>query len=131
MTFAQQESHQKILTELHDTYIRKNQDYGNSFSEQYGEYGMLSLIIRLDDKLRRLKQLNGNTAQVKDENVEDTLLDLANYAIMGAMELNKGNPVKVKKGTATRSTVRSSSQGGERVKFYSADGVDPIGAIYE
>ena|SRR5699024_10454814 len=84
-------AHDKILCEIHDMYERKNKDYGNSFSEQFEEYGLLSLTIRLDDKLRRLKQLgkNNGEASVKDESIEDTLLDLANYAIMGAMELRK------------------------------------------
>lgn len=85
------ELHKKILNEIHDTYKRKNADYGNSFGEQFIEYGLLSAVIRLDDKMRRLKQLLKNEAQVKDESVRDTLLDLANYAIMTIMELDKKN----------------------------------------
>lgn len=81
--------HSKILEEIHDTYLRKNADYGNSFGEQFQEHGILSLIIRLDDKLRRLKQLYKNKAQVKDESVRDTILDLSNYGIMGVMEIDK------------------------------------------
>ena len=83
--------HKKILDEIYDTYKRKNADYGNSFGEQFIEYGLLSAVIRLDDKMRRLKQLLKNEAQVKDESIRDTLLDLANYAIMTIMELDKKN----------------------------------------
>jgi len=83
--------HRKILDEIHDTYKRKNADYGNSFEEQFKEYGLLSSQIRLDDKMRRLKQLVKEKAQVKDESIRDTLLDLANYAIMTVMELDKRN----------------------------------------
>lgn len=83
------ELHRKILNEIHDTYKRKNADYGNSFGEQFNEYGLLSAVIRLDDKMRRLKQLLRNEAQVKDESIVDTLLDLANYSIMTIMELRK------------------------------------------
>lgn len=83
------ELHKKILDEIHDTYKRKNADYGNSFEEQFKEYGLSSAIIRLDDKMRRLKQLLKNKAQVKDESIEDTLIDLAGYAILTLMELNK------------------------------------------
>lgn len=90
MSKTDKDLHQELLTEIHDMYVRKNKDYGNSFAEQFGEYGLLSLVIRLDDKLRRLKQLSTNEASVKDESVEDTLLDLANYSIMGVMELRKG-----------------------------------------
>ena len=83
--------HKKILDEIYDTYKRKNADYGNSFGEQFIEYGLLSAVIRLHDKMRRLKQLLKNEAQVKDESIRDTLLDLANYAIMTIMELDKKN----------------------------------------
>lgn len=89
--------HNKIIDEIHNTYIRKNADYGNSFSEQFQEYGLLSLIIRLDDKMRRLKQLYKNEAQVKDESIRDTLLDLSNYSIMGVMELDKETNQKINK----------------------------------
>lgn len=43
--------------------------------------------IRLEDKLNRLKALtrNGNQ-QVNDESIDDTLMDLANYAIMTLVE---------------------------------------------
>jgi hypothetical protein len=39
--------------------------------------------------MRRLKQLIKQEAQVKDESIRDTVLDLANYAIMTVMELDK------------------------------------------
>ena len=83
--------HEKICKELNELYTRKNNDYGNSFSEQYQEYGMLSSVIRLDDKLRRLKQLANNEQMVSDESVEDTLMDLSNYAIMTLMEMRKSD----------------------------------------
>ena len=44
--------------------------------------------IRLEDKLNRLKSLNfSRTIKVKNESIEDTLMDLANYAIMTLIEL--------------------------------------------
>jgi Nucleotide modification associated domain 1 len=88
------ESHKKILNEIHDIYKRKNADYGNSFSEQFNEYGLLSAVIRLDDKMRRLKQLIKHEAQVKDESMEDTILDLASYAILTLMELRKNEGIE-------------------------------------
>lgn len=81
--------HKEILDMMHDIYLRKNADYGDSFAEQFKEYGFLSALIRMDDKMRRLKQLSKNEAQVKDEKIEDTLLDLANYSVMAIMELRK------------------------------------------
>lgn len=80
--------HETICHGLTDLYRRKNADYGDSFGKSFREYGMAMPCIRLEDKLNRLKALtrNGN-AQVKDESIQDTLLDLANYAIMTVIEM--------------------------------------------
>lgn len=45
----------------------------------------------MSDKLNRFKTLSRNAgdAQVKDESMRDTLLDLANYAIMTVMEMDR------------------------------------------
>ena len=73
-----------------DIYEQKNKKYGNSFSKTYQEYGKSVLCIRLEDKLSRIKQLllNGQEGTA-DESVTDTLIDMANYAIMAVMELEK------------------------------------------
>jgi len=83
------ERHKQLIEEIHNTYKIKNADYGNSFGDQFEEHGLLSAVIRLDDKMRRLKTLSKQEAQVKDESIRDTVLDLANYAIMTVMELDK------------------------------------------
>lgn len=83
-------AHQDICRSLNDIYRRKNSDYGDSFHKSYEEYGMLMACIRLEDKLNRLKQLTRTSSQsVKDESIEDTLMDLANYAIMTLIELKR------------------------------------------
>ena len=44
--------------------------------------------IRLGDKFNRFKNLSRNTTQeVNDESLRDTLIDLANYAIMTILEM--------------------------------------------
>ena len=79
--------HERICKDLNDIYARKNKDYGDSFGRSFAEYGMTMPCIRLDDKLQRLKNLTRNgSASVNDESIEDTLLDLANYAIMTLIE---------------------------------------------
>lgn len=80
------EKHQEICNKLNNIYKCKNHDYGDSFGKSYSEYGIAMTCIRLEDKLNRLKSLTKSTAQVKDESIEDTLLDLANYAIMTLIE---------------------------------------------
>lgn len=82
------EQHANICEELNSIYYRKNQDYGDSFSRQFEKYGLLSSLIRLDDKMSRLDNLLTHHAKV-EESIEDTLLDLANYAIMTVMEMRK------------------------------------------
>lgn len=77
--------HRDILMQLHSTYSRKNHDYGNSFHKVREEFPN-AVLIRLMDKLERLKALYATPALVLDESIEDTLLDLANYAIMEVVE---------------------------------------------
>lgn len=79
----------EITEEMNNLYEAKNHDYGNSFSKTYEEYGLLALIIRLEDKLNRLKTLEKTDISVKNESKRDTLMDIANYAVLGIIELEK------------------------------------------
>lgn len=83
------EQHKQICEDLNKIYKKKNHDYGDSFGIGYKEYGLTMPAIRLEDKLNRFKKLGLNNldAQVNDESIEDTLLDLANYAIMTVIEM--------------------------------------------
>ena len=84
------EIHGKICDGIKDTYKAKNADYGNSFAKVRKEYPE-AICIRLMDKLERLKVLvAGNEQRVKDESIEDTLLDMANYCIMEVVERRLG-----------------------------------------
>lgn len=79
-----------VTNEMACLYNEKNKNYGNSFSKQFEEYGLTSTCIRLDDKINRLKSLNKMDSNgTKDESVRDTLIDLANYAVLTIMELDK------------------------------------------
>ena len=37
------EEHKKLVEFLHDVYVRKNHDYGDSFSRSFGKYGVMNL----------------------------------------------------------------------------------------
>lgn len=50
---------------------------------------MIMVCIRLEDKLNRLKTLAMAERMVEDETIADTMNDLANYAVMGRMELER------------------------------------------
>ena len=85
------ERHSFICDEINDLYRRKNADYGDSFHKTFVEEGMAMARIRLSDKLERFKRLTKSGQQnVKDESIRDTLIDLANYAIMTILEMESG-----------------------------------------
>lgn len=77
----------QIANGLTELYERKNADYGNSFSDTFQRYGLLSSVIRLRDKVNRLDSLLEKEAKVKDESIQDTVMDIAVYAMLTLMEL--------------------------------------------
>lgn len=80
--------HYVICQKLNQVYKAKNHDYGDSFGDTYKKLGIISAVTRLSDKMNRLMSLAvSHDAQIKDEKIEDTLLDMANYAIMTLIEL--------------------------------------------
>lgn len=81
--------HKRLCLLLNDIYEKKNHDYGDSFHKTFLEEGMAMARIRLDDKLNRFKTLSraGAEQYVSDESIKDTLLDLANYAVMTVLEM--------------------------------------------
>ena len=77
-----------VLQELSDLYHRKNHDYGDSFRKSLAEFGLVAAVVRMSDKMERIKTLSkGEKAEITDEKIRDSLVDLANYAIMAIMEL--------------------------------------------
>ena len=81
---------QEVTDELEALYTRKNKDYGDSFTDSMETFGMMSSVIRLNDKMKRITSLMFNEQLVDDESVRDTLVDMANYSIMTLMWL--GSP---------------------------------------
>lgn len=86
---SKKEMHHDFCSQVHDVYIAKNADYGDSFArirDKYREQFPV-ILIRLEDKLNRLNtlMLQESTSQVA-ESIEDTLLDLAGYCILELTE---------------------------------------------
>ena len=81
--------HHEICEELTRLYSKKNHDYGDSFHVTYVKWGLPMAAIRLGDKMQRFETLIKAENEVKDESIRDTLIDLANYAIMTVMELDR------------------------------------------
>lgn len=83
----------EITDEMNALYERKNHDYGNSFSETYRKLGVISATTRMLDKMNRVVSLvTKDKQEVNDESLRDTLIDLANYAVMTIMELDGEKP---------------------------------------
>lgn len=79
--------HRAVLDRMHKVYKDKNAAYGNSFALVRGRYPE-AIMVRLLDKVNRLDTLTRRGTEVPpgDESFEDTLLDLANYAVMELVE---------------------------------------------
>lgn len=81
--------YQYLLNHLEETYEAKNNDYGNSVGDTYEKFGDLSFLVRITDKYNRLMTLcdpNAPEQRVKDEKIDDTILDLANYCLLWLVE---------------------------------------------
>lgn len=76
-----------VLSDLRETLIKKNHDYGDSFSKQYKKYGLTSYLIRDDDKTSRLESLLTKGALVS-ESTRDTVLDKAGYAVLTLISMD-------------------------------------------
>lgn len=79
----------EITSNMAKTYAAKNHDYGNSFEQSLDKFGLVASVVRLGDKMNRIESLTKKEAQVEDESIKDTLLDMANYAIMTVMWMDK------------------------------------------
>ena len=65
-----------------ELFRKKNKDYGDAFAK----FGVIGVLMRIEDKLQRGISITKNQIHlVNDESLEDTLIDLHNYAAMALM----------------------------------------------
>lgn len=84
----------EIANSLGELYEQKNKCYNNSFGDTYKKLGIISAVTRISDKYNRLCNLATNPdIDNLGESIEDTLKDLASYAIMTLIELDNKKPV--------------------------------------
>jgi len=69
------------IERIADLLIKKQSDYGTANIARFGRTG---LIIRLHDKVARLENLRGSGG-ARNESIEDTLLDVIGYSVVGLM----------------------------------------------
>lgn len=67
-----------------DLVCQKNVDYDKAFEKSFHKFGWATYFIRIGDKLNRLEALtlNNQANLVKDENIEDTLVDIIGYSLL-------------------------------------------------
>lgn len=101
--------HKKRLDHLSELHTVKNAKYGKSFDRGLDKHGVISWIVRDEDKENRMLELfdqcikkdeesgrwyfDGSSLDGNDESLSDTLLDRANYLIMLDMWI-KQLPIK-------------------------------------
>ncbi len=90
-----------VITAMLNTTRAKNSDYANP-GDAFANFSLGpkmrpsistadSIWIRMTDKFQRLASLLDRPAAVKDESLGDTLLDLANYAVILKIWLESRN----------------------------------------
>jgi anti-sigma28 factor (negative regulator of flagellin synthesis) len=103
------ELHKELTDKMREITIRKNADYatsGDAFSnfKLVQQFGVASaeqgFFTRMTDKMSRIASfIEKGELQVKDESVEDTLLDLANYSLLLIGYLRNVDKKLAEKGT--------------------------------
>ena len=92
----------KLLEEMRRIHDAKNSDYSRAddhlsnfrMCENFGIPSWLGVMVRISDKFSRIarlssKMMEGKEAEVKDESIEDTLIDLANYCLIAVVLLEE------------------------------------------
>ena len=80
------EQMETIQKQCLEVFKKKNHDYGDAFAR----FGVVGVLMRIEDKLQRLRSINKKGVQlVDDESMKDTLLDLHNYAAMALILMNE------------------------------------------
>lgn len=72
-----------------ELYKKKNKDYGNATDILYKKHGFTYYQIMLEQKMQRIDSITNNNKEHNFESLEDSLLDLSNYALLAVESLRK------------------------------------------
>lgn len=77
-----------LLNKLFEIFKSKQASYGSTNISEFGEKGV---IIRMNDKIKRIIRLRFHDLPdpLKDENAEDTYIDLADYSLIALLCMKK------------------------------------------
>lgn len=96
-------------------YESKNADYGNAADKLYESYGLTYYLIMLEQKLLRLKNLYNKTDKANNESIEDSLLDMSNYAIL-AVESMRKNAKQISENSPFKNTDKANYEAFQKAK---------------
>lgn len=71
-----------ICNQMIELNIRKSNDYGASYQNLLREFGDVAAVIPLQNKLDRIKNIIRKGGKANNESLQDSVLDLACYAVM-------------------------------------------------
>lgn len=78
----------KLTKQMLETFKKKNADYGDSTTQTFKEFGLMSYAVRLNDKLNRVKSFcKKGVLEVKEEKIIDTLMDMSTYCLLAVMDI--------------------------------------------
>lgn len=90
MTIKEEIQQFTAMTEqMAELFARKRADYGQTTEETWKKFGPVSMLTRMYDKLGRLSNVMVTGEDHVGEIPEETLIDLANYALITILELRK------------------------------------------
>lgn len=88
-----------VLDEIRALHVKKATDYGRGAdmlanlraAAEFGLPAWLGVALRMNDKMHRLKSF-AQTGKLANEGVEDSLLDIANYAMLALVLFRESQP---------------------------------------
>lgn len=86
------ESVQKIFSQSQALLLRKHADYGPGNIADAPGGALYGLQVRIHDKVARINHLLDKGVGPENESLEDSFVDLANYALIAVLVLRKQWP---------------------------------------
>lgn len=86
-----EETNERLFFSIFNEAVKLRSKKFKAYGTCYRDFGILGIMIKINDKCSRMKHLVHGGIDDYGETLYDSALDLANYAIMFAMEVKHGN----------------------------------------
>jgi hypothetical protein len=81
-----------VFDEAEDLLVGRHRDYGpGNIANGYPD-PLTALVVRMGDKMERIKNLLSSDSPTYGERLRDSWLDLANYGLIGVMVIDGNWP---------------------------------------